>query len=204
MRPLLVLEDTTRPRRRLFTAMGVEWWATRWAWVGPLFWVTLGCVVAWAEGAVGGTGAAGSAPSGAAAAEATKGVAYGLLLWLTNAVHTLGHVAASRMAGTPMDAVVITSTRDVTVYRGAKREVPEGIRVIRSMGGPLANALLALAALAGAAAISGSAGGFSPWLRMFGVFNLCVAAWTLSPVPTMDGWVVWRWVFRRRPRLTPP
>ncbi|MDP2957194.1 MAG: hypothetical protein Q8N53_12295 [Longimicrobiales bacterium] len=32
MRPLLVLEDTTRPRWRLFRALGVEWRATRWAW----------------------------------------------------------------------------------------------------------------------------------------------------------------------------
>jgi len=38
---------------------------------------------------------------------------------------------------------------------------------------------------------------------MLGVFNLCIAAWTLAPVPTMDGWIVWRWVFRRKARLTP-
>jgi Zn-dependent protease len=89
--------------------------------------------------------------------------------------------------------VVLTSTRDVTVYRGAKQEVAERIRVVRSLGGPLANALIGLAALAFAA----------PWPRMFGVFNLCIAAWTLAPVPTMDGWIVWRWAFRRKARLTP-
>jgi len=191
MRPLLVLEDTTRPPWRLFSAFGVEWHATRWAWAAPVFWLALGWMVAWAEsaarGAVGGDSPVG--PPGVALA----GLTYGVLLWLTNAVHTLGHVVASRVAGTSMDAVVLTSTRDVTVYRGAKRDVAEWIRVVRSLGGPLANALIGLAALAVAA----------PWLRMLGVFNLCIAAWTLAPVPTMDGWIVWRWVFRRKARLTP-
>jgi Zn-dependent protease len=175
MRPLLVLEDTTRPRGRLFDLFGVEWWATGWAWAGPLFWVMLGWAVAW--GADAGTGSG-------ALHRITVGTAYGAFLWLAGVAHTLGHVAMSHLAGTPMDAVVVTSTRDVTVYRGAKRSVAERVRVVRSMGGPLANALLGSVALAAG-------------LWTFGVFNLCIAAWTLAPVPTMDGWIVWRWVFSR-------
>ncbi len=183
MRPLLVLEDTTRPRWRLFRALGVEWWATRWVWVSPLFWVGLGCGVAWG-----------------AARLATTGLAYGLLLYLTNTAHTLGHIAAARLARTPMDAVVLTSTRDVNVYRGPKREVAERVRVVRSLGGPLANAALGavcLGAALGFADPSVTAPASVGWLRMFGVFNVCIAAWTLTPVPTMDGWIVWRWIFRR-------
>ncbi|HSW29115.1 MAG TPA: hypothetical protein VLH75_06400 [Longimicrobiales bacterium] len=184
MRPLLVLEDTTRPRWRLFSFFAVEWWATGWAWAGPLFWVALGWAVA--GGADAGTG------SGALQRVAV-GTVYGAFLWLANVVHTLGHVAAARVAGTPMDAVVVTSTRDVNVYRGAKREVGERSRVVRSMGGPLANAAVGAAAVAVGVQMDGVAG----WLRTFGVFNLCIAVWTLMPVPTMDGWIVWRWVFSR-------
>ena len=184
MRPLLVLEDTTRPRWRLFSLFGVEWWATRWAWAGPLFWVALGWVVAWSADA--GTGLGMLHRIGV-------GTGYGALLWLVGVVHTLGHVATSRLAGTPMDAVVLTSTRDVTVYRGARRSVSERVRVVRSMGGPLANAVVGAAALAVGVPMDGGAG----WLRTFGVFNLCIAVWTLAPVPTMDGWIVWRWVFSR-------
>jgi Zn-dependent protease len=121
------------------------------------------------------------------------GTGYGALLWVTGVVHTLGHVAAARVAGTPMDAVVLTSTRDVDVYRGAKRSVPERVRVVRSMGGPLANAAVGAAALAVGVPMDGAAG----WLRTFGVVNVCIAVWTLMPVPTMDGWIVWRWVFSR-------
>ncbi|MHB1192912.1 MAG: hypothetical protein ACYC6F_07670 [Longimicrobiales bacterium] len=175
MRPLLVLEDTTRPRWRLFSLLGVEWWATGWAWAGPLFWIALGLAVAW--GAETGTGSD-------ALGRIALGTGFGALLWLACVVHTLGHVATSRLAGTPMDAVVLTSTRDVDVYRGANRSVAERVRVVRSMGGPLANAVVGGVALAAG-------------LRTFGVFNLCIAAWTLMPVPTMDGWIVWRWVFRR-------
>lgn len=195
MRPLLVLEDAAHPRWKLFTFLGVEWWATRWAWAGPLFWVALGWLMAWAE------------PRGAGAgmlARAVTGAAYGVLLWLTNGIHTLGHMAASALAGTPMDAVVVTSTRDVTVYRGAKREVPERIRVARSLGGPVANVLAGGVALGVAAHLAAGAppGGLAAWLRIFGVLSLCIGAWTLAPVPTMDGWIVWRWIFRRG-RRTP-
>lgn len=200
MRPLLVLEDTTRrPSRRLFTVLGVEWRATRWAWVAPGFWLGLGWLVAWAQAAAtdpnGGPGLLGVLAVGAA---------YGALLWLTNGVHTLGHVLAARVAGTPLDAVLLTATRDVMVYRGWKSAVAERVRVVRCMGGPLANALVGGLALQAARVLAGggSAGVAEPgaaarWLVMFGVFNLCVAAWTLAPVPTLDGWIVWRWVFRR-------
>lgn len=186
MRPLLVLEDTTQPRRRLFTALGVEWWATRWAWAGPFFWLALGWAVAWAAN----PGASQALPSG---------LACGALLWLANLTHTLGHVAASRAVGTPLDAVVITSTRDVTVYRGAKRTAPPGVRALRSLGGPLANALAGVVAVglgAGPPTPGGAEAG-TPWLLVFGVLNLGVAAWTLAPVPTLDGWIVWGWILRR-------
>jgi hypothetical protein len=205
VRPLLVLEETTGPSRRLFRAWGVEWRATRWAWAGPLFWVALGWLVAWAEavgaGADHGPGVPGGLePLGVLAV----GAAYGALLWLTNGVHTLGHVLAAGVAGTPMDAVLLTSTRDVMVFRGWKRGVAERIRVARSMGGPLANALVGGLALQAARALAGGgpAGAAEPgaaarWLAICGVFNLAVAAWTLAPIPTLDGWIVWRWVFHR-------
>jgi Zn-dependent protease len=194
MRPLLVLEDIAHPSRRLFTALGVEWWATRWAWAGPLFWLALGWGVAWGERM-----GQGDAVAWGGAQTLWAGAAYGALLWLTNLTHTLGHVVASLAVGTPMDAVVVTSTRDVTVYRGAKRTAPPGVRALRSLGGPLANVLVGVVTVgleAGPPTPGGAADG-TPWLLVFGVLNLCVAAWTLAPVPTLDGWIVWGWILRR-------
>jgi len=174
VKPLLVLEDVSHPSLRLFTGAGVEWWATRWAWAGPLFWIALGLPIAWTEG--GG---------------ALRGVGYGVLLWVANTVHTLGHIAAGALAGARMDAVVLTSTRDVDVYRGAKRDVPERVRVLRSLGGPAANAAVGVAALA-LAAMAPDAPEVAGWLRAFGLFNAAIAVWTAMPVPTMDGWILWR------------
>lgn len=199
MKPLLVLEDTTRPSLRLFSVLGVEWWATRWAWVGPLFWIALGILLAWADGSAGRLGgpAVAAVREAAGAQTALRGVGYGILLWLTNAIHTLGHVGAGALAGSRMDAVVLTSTRDVDVYRGAKRSVPECVRALRSLGGPAANAIVAVLALA-ARAMTQSAPGASGWLRALGLFNAAVALWTLMPVPTMDGWIIWRALLYRR------
>jgi len=177
---LLVLEDVTRPSRLLFSAWGVEWWATRWAWVGPLFWTALGLLIAWAQG--GGL---------------LRGVAYGILLYLSNTIHTLGHIGAGAVAGARMDAVVLTSTRDVDVYRGAKRDVPTRVRVLRSLGGPAANALVGVTAL-GLGAAAGEVSEVRAWLTASGLLNLAIAAWTLMPIPTMDGWILWRALLYRR------
>jgi hypothetical protein len=180
MKPFLVLEDVSRPSRLLFSAWGVEWWATRWAWVGPLFWIALALPVAWAQD--GGL---------------LRGVAYGILLYLSNTIHTLGHFGAGTLAGARMDAVVLTSTRNVDVYRGAKRDVPTRVRVLRSLGGPAANALVGAAALGLGAAAEG-APEVRGWLAVLGLFNLAIAAWTLLPVPTLDGWILWRALLYRR------
>jgi len=174
-RPFLVLEDTgPGARRELFRLFGVTWAATRYAWMGPLVWIALGVVIAASE-------------------EHTEwgwrsllaGVGYGLLLIATNALHTLGHIAAGRMAGSPMAVNVLTSTRDVNVYREPGASAPPRLRRLRSLGGPAANLVFGLAAVA-AARLLGSRGAL-----MFGYMNIAVALWTLVPLPTMDGWVVW-------------
>ena len=80
---------------------------------------------------------------------------------------------------------VLTSTRDVNVYREPGASAPPRLRRLRSLGGPAANLVFGLAAVA-AARLLGSRGAL-----MFGYMNIAVALWTLVPLPTMDGWVVW-------------
>jgi len=175
-RPFLVLENTDAGSRRdLFRLFGVTWAATRRAWLGPFFWLALGTVIAASQDRF--ESGWGSVP---------RGAGYGLLLIATNLVHTLGHVAAGRLAGSPMEANVLTSTRDVNVYRDPGASAPPGRRRMRSLGGPGANVAAGVAALAAARAFG------SRWALMFGVMNAAVALWTLLPIPTMDGWVVWR------------
>ena len=175
-RPFLVLENTDAGSRRyLFRLFGVTWAATRCAWLGPLFWIALGIVIA-----------ASQEHSERGWSCVPRGAGYGLLLIATNLVHTLGHIAAGRLAGSPMETNVLTSTRDVNVYREPGASAPPGRRRMRSLGGPGANVAVGVAALAAARTFG------SRWALMFGVMNAAVALWTLLPIPTMDGWVVWR------------
>jgi len=86
----------------------------------------------------------------------------------------------------PGRAVLTTSTRDVIVYeRPGETESPRR-RVGRALGGPAANLAAGCALLL--------AGGLAraSWARAAGVINVVVGLWTLMPVPSLDGWVIWR------------
>lgn len=183
-RPFLVAEDTGPASRHvLFHLFGVTWAATGYAWLAPLSWCAIGIAVAVAEHRPGGNSRL-----------LVVGIGYGLLLLAANVLHSVGHIAAGRLARTPMAVNVLTSTRDVNVYLQPGTSAPPGRRLVRSLGGPTANLLVGVVALAGAPILE------TRWLSMFGYLNVGVGLWTLAPVPTMDGWVIWRTVFRGRGR----
>jgi Zn-dependent protease len=119
------------------------------------------------------------------------GLGYGLLLYASNVLHTAGHTIFGRLAKAPMAVNVLTSTRDVNVYVQPGASAPPGRRMLRALGGPLANVLGGLAALAASWTFA------ARWLSMSGYFNLAIGFWTLAPIPSLDGWVIWRTVFRR-------
>jgi len=178
-KPLLVLEDTgASVRRPLFRVAGVTWAATRYAWVSPLFWGALGITVAFA-------GRRGESIEAAL----LVGCGYGLMIYGSNVIHSIGHILAGRVAGAPMGTILLTSTRDVAVYLQPGTSAPRRLRVARALGGPVANLVCGLVSLAASGVAS------SGWLAAFGYFNIGVGLWTLTPVPSMDGWVIWRILF---------
>lgn len=173
--PFWVLDDIDHaPRRRLFTLCSVEWQATAHAWLSIPIYAAAGTLLAFAAGEL-------------RADPATwPGVlAYGLLLYLTNVVHTLGHLLTGALAGHPMDGVLLTATFDVDLYQSEQAGLGRRVHVARALGGPLANLLTGLAGLA-----AGSALGWT-WLEYFGYASLASALWTLLPIAPMDGWVLW-------------
>ncbi len=174
MKPLLVAEDITA-RRGLFHVFGVRWMATRYAWMSPLSWAGLGFAMALP-----------SQRDGDVTTLAGIGLWYGAVLYASNVVHSLGHIISGRAANAPVDAVVLTSTRDVIIYAQPGGAAPPCSRIGRALGGPIANVA------AGCVLIL--AGYFSemPSLTMAGVVNVGIGVWTLVPVPTLDGWVIWR------------
>lgn len=181
MRPLLVFENLdTAPRRHLFGLWGVAWTATPWAWLSPLCWSALGVALALAQ-----------RDESAPRSILLDGAVYGILLYACNTIHTLGHVAAGRLVRAPMDANLLTATRDVNLYTTPRASIPRAARIGRALGGPLANLLMGALGLAAGHALS------VEWLRMFGWFGLLISGWTLLPIPTLDGWRIWGAVLRR-------
>lgn len=177
-KPLLVAEDLGA-RRSLFRAFGVTWWATRYAWLSPFSWASLATVMALVDQQAGG-------------ARLPAALEYWAILYAANVVHSLGHVVAGRLARAPVQGILLTSTRDVVVYVQPGAAAPARRRLGRALGGPLANLAVGCAAfLAGRSAQTG-------WLVTVGVINLGVAIWTLMPVPSLDGWVIWKVLGRSR------
>lgn len=182
-RSLLVFEDIlTTPRRRLFTLSGVDVMATPFAWLSLPFFCALGVLVALARRS-----------EGTLELQWLIGLEYGLLLYLTNVIHSLGHLIAGKMVGAPMDVLLLTATRDVTLYLKDQSQYSRWIFIGRSSGGPMTNLLVGTVGLGLQSMFSGG------WLTIFAYINLAIGIWTLCPVPTMDGWVIWGELFGFRP-----
>lgn len=172
--PLGVFEDIdTAARRRLFSFLGVPWLATPWAWVSVPGFLALGVLIA----AAGGVGDSGEECF-------MIGLGYGALIFAANILHTVGHILSARAAGGPVDTVLITATRHLTLYLGAQDGVPRRTHLGRALGGPLMNLTLGLIVLA----LAGS----GRFLGFFGTVNLVIGVGALLPIRSVDGEVIWR------------
>ncbi|HUK62947.1 MAG TPA: hypothetical protein VLV15_06435 [Dongiaceae bacterium] len=181
---MLIFENLeTTPRYRLFAWLGVEWQATPWAWLSVPCFLLLGLAVAWAADR--------GSPIDTRVGD---GLAYGVLLMGMIVLHSVGHVAGARLVGSPAGVVLITATFHVNTHRCTRGVCSPRLHIGRSLGGPVMNLLTGGLALAA----RGAAG--SRWLDFFGKASLIVGAWTLLPIPTLDGWVIWGELigFRRR------
>jgi Zn-dependent protease len=180
-RPLLVFEDTApASRRELFRFLGVTFMVTRYAAFNPITWISLGVVTALAQ-----------SRGAFTATVMVNGLIYGVFLICCAVIHTLGHIAAGHLVGAPMDANLLTATRDVNIYVTHGAGTPRMARIGRSLGGPLANLLAGLVS-AGLWRWSGE-----PWLLMFGVFSGAIGVFTLMPIPTLDGSTILKQLLRR-------
>jgi len=174
-RSLLLFENLeTTPRRRLFALGGTAIVATPYAWLSPLFWCALGVAMSLLRNGTPTT-----------SARLLLGVGYGLAL-------IAGHVLGGRLAGTPPETVLLTATRDVCSFGKRAPVPPQGTRITRALGGPLTNLCVGALAL-----WLGRVSGL-PWVEVLGFVNVAIGLWTLCPVPSLDGWVIWGLLAGRR------
>ena len=184
-KPLLVFEDIqSTPRRRIVTLLGTEILTTPWGWLSiPAFFLP-------------GFGIGLILRSGSFEAFSfVFAFASGFLLCLTNPIHSLGHILAGRMVRAPLYALLITATRYVNIHKTDQFLFSRFQRIARAAGGPALNIAVGVIAFL-----------LSEWLDsklvfLAGYFNVAVGLWLLSPIPSLDGWVVWGELFGFRKRL---
>jgi hypothetical protein len=175
---LFVVENTDTPRLvKLFRMLDVDVMAAPLAWLGVVLALIIGVVVGLITAPVDGTGA-----------QILVGIVFGILLYASTFVHGLGHIVSSRMVHAPMRYLILTSTVPITRYDDAdEAAIPSRVHLGRSLGGPAANALLAIVGLVLYLVVADS-----PFFLYIGIQNTLFTLLVLSPIPTLDGSVIWR------------
>lgn len=176
------LDDLDRVRHIAIGRLGrVHIAATPTAWLqAPLFF-GLGVALTFLPGRL--------PPGSAFAARAADALTFAVAGLLANVLHALGHVLSGSLAGSPMDELLFTATRDANIYRGDQSGVRGRIHVARALGGPLAN-LGAAAALVVLGLVVG--GAWQPYLARGAGVNLAFGLGSLLPLPSLDGQILWR------------
>jgi len=180
---MLTLDNRHKDRRRLFTVAGVDCRITSHAWLSGPFFFLFGILIALVRQA-----------DFPLEATLTRGSIYGLLLYLSNIFHSIGHVLAGKMVGSPGGSILVTATFHVNSHVCDPSICTRWTHIGRSAGGPAATLLLGCLELI----LHGGPG--PEWLSFLGMANVVVGVWLLLPIPRFDGWVIWGELlgFRRR------
>lgn len=180
--PLMVNEDYhTIPLTNLITVWGVPILATPKAWMSvvslaPLMLIATVFFI----------------PNATFLERVVATVVWTLLFFVTSCLHSFGHIVGGKLAGSPMNRLIITSTRHVNIYDGDQDSYPPRVHLLRAGGGPVMNILIGL--LTTAIIIVGTS---TPALLLFALMNLAFGFGALAPIPSVDGEVIARYLFRR-------
>ena len=113
---------------------------------------------------------------------------------ITTVLHALGHIISGKMVHSAMDELLITTTRDVNLYHGDQKLIPSHVHLIRSLGGPVFN--LIVAGLLSAVAAGIAPGFWSGLIASLISTNRFFGFGGFLPLPSVDGEVIWRELLR--------
>jgi Zn-dependent protease len=113
---------------------------------------------------------------------------------ITTVLHAFGHILSGKMVHSAMDELLITAMRDVNLYHGDQSLIPGYVHLVRSLGGPIFN--LVVAGLCGALATVIVPGFWSALVASLISTNLFFGFGGFLPLPSVDGEVIWRELFR--------
>lgn len=181
--PLLVFENIhTTPRRQLFVLLGTPWRVTPLGWLLlPVYFLPGFLLTFWllpSPTAIGVRVAAGSLA--------------GVAMLLTTALHEVGHLISARSVDAPVTEIYLAAIRPLTLYHD-QQEPARRVHLVRALGGPLFNGLLALMTGAGwQLAADALPQPYHAALVAFFLANLLYGLGSLLPLPSVDGNVIWR------------
>ena len=162
-------------QRRLFTLLEVDFLTTHRFWANIPLMAIAGIVVAMIF-----------SPTDQLGSQALVGLGFGLLIILSSFFHGLGHVISSRMVNAPMKALIMTATVGVTHFEDVGEQASR-VHVARSLGGPMLNLAVGIAAI-----VVYLFGLDSYFLLFLGIVNLGFVGFTFLPIPSLDGSVILR------------
>ena len=113
---------------------------------------------------------------------------------ITTVLHALGHIISGKMVHSAMDELLITTTRDVNLYHGDQSIVPGYVHLVRSLGGPVFN--LIIAGLLSVLAVGVAPGFWSALVVSLISTNRFFGFGGFLPLPSVDGEVIWRELLR--------
>lgn len=113
---------------------------------------------------------------------------------VTTLLHAFGHIFGGKFVKSPMDELLLTATRGVNIYPGEQSRLPSSIHLGRALGGPIFNLLLGVPLLLQLPSIP--QGGWYDLILVLASTNLFFGLGALLPLPSVDGQVIWRELFR--------
>ncbi len=113
---------------------------------------------------------------------------------ITTLLHQFGHILGGKIVGSPMDELLLTATRGVNMYHGDQTRVPSYVHLGRALGGPVFNLLVAGVIYLLLPLVE--RGFVFDLLVSLAATNLFFGAGSFLPLPSIDGWVIWREVLR--------
>ena len=186
MAPILkygIIEDIKTVRRiRIGRFWGVTIWITALKWLGPLVFFSLHFLINLLNTQI------------VLVDRLYQSLIFAIAVEITTILHAFGHILSGKMVNSAMDELLITTTRDVNLYHGDQSVIPGYVHLVRSLGGPVLNLIVAGICIFLSTSIPQ---GFpSNLLKSLIGTNLFFGIGSFFPIPTVDGEVIWREILR--------
>lgn len=174
-----IIEDLeTTPRIPIGSFWGVRLLVTPLLWLGPLVFFGLHFALNLLN------------PALTFGERVTQSLIFTVVVEITTVFHAFGHILSGKLAGSPMDELLMATTRDVNIYHGDQSAIPGRVHLMRSLGGPVFNLIAAgvfwlIAPGVGPGLASAVIASLISTNAFFGLGGLL-------PIPSVDGFVIWR------------